>query len=145
MTIYVKTWLCYVRHNNYYKQVGLLCSPPPPAACDSDIFHYINAYIHNVHAIQALTCQRGYVKGQILQACKDHSMSEIKWSPELWHLCMRICYILFEHNVLTIINSPRNSLVCSLSLLRRQEVNTESTTVTLCIGIFAHLLVHLYT
>ena len=26
----------------------------PPAACDSDIFHYMTAYIHNMHAIEVL-------------------------------------------------------------------------------------------
>ena len=30
----------------------------PPAACDSDIFHYITTYIHNMHAIEELIIYR---------------------------------------------------------------------------------------
>ena len=39
-------------------QAGGLALLTPPAACDLDIFHYITAYIHNMHAIEALIVNR---------------------------------------------------------------------------------------
>ena len=47
----------YIYSMHVYIQAGGLASLAP-ATCDSDIFHYITVYTHNVHAIQVLIVNR---------------------------------------------------------------------------------------
>ena len=54
-------------------QAGGLASLAPPAACDLDIFHYITAYVHNMHAIEALIVNRAIWKGR---SCKLVEVTE---------------------------------------------------------------------
>ena len=43
------TWICtYLQCTSRWARFAR-----PPAAYDSDIFHYITAYIHNMHAIES--------------------------------------------------------------------------------------------
>ena len=48
----------------------------PPAACDLDIFHYITAYIHNVHVIQVLTVNKAVWKGRSFKYVEVHRATE---------------------------------------------------------------------
>ena len=70
------TQLAYSFNQNYHHaytiQAGGLALLAPCAACDSDIFHCITAYIY----IMCMLCQQSCVKGQILQACRGHSVAE---------------------------------------------------------------------
>ena len=49
--IYISCILMIVRNTSRWA-----CFAHSPATCDSDVFHYITAYIHNMHACN---CQQG--------------------------------------------------------------------------------------